>query len=267
MFHDVPVIDFHVHVFPDELAEKAVMKVLKGDLFGVYSDGTVSGLLKNMDRDGVDISVLQPIITKQHQLEGTNRWALSVASDRILAFGGIYPHTADYRSDIDFVRSLGLRGLKFHAEYQDFVVDAPGMMEVYRYAASAGLPVLFHGGEDLSMPGPFKSSPEQYARINDAVPELRMIVAHLGGFNQWNDVERYLCGRKNVWLDTSMGFSWYPHDQFLRILEKHGGDRLLFASDSPWSNEGNELRTLESLVDRETFEKIVYLNAKELLAL
>ena len=267
MYHGTPVIDFHIHAFPDELAERAVMKILKGDLFGIYSDGTVSGILRNMDRDGVDMAVLQPIVTKQHQLEGTNRWAASVASDRIPSFGSIYPHTEDPAADIDYVRSLGLRGLKFHAEYQDFIVDAPEMIEVYRYAASVGLPILFHGGEDLSMPGPFKSSPEQFARISEAVPELRMIVAHLGGFHQWDDVERFLAGRENVWLDTSMGFSWYPHDQFLRILEKHGEDRMLFASDSPWSDEGNELRTMESLVGRETFEKIVYRNARELLAL
>ncbi len=267
MFHGTPVIDFHIHAFPDDLAERAVMKILKGDLFGVYSDGTISGLLRNMDRDGVDMAVLQPIVTKQHQLVGTNRWAVSVVSDRILSFGSIYPHTKDPAADIDFVRSLGLRGLKFHTEYQDFVVDAPEMIEVYRYAASVGLPILFHGGEDLSMPGPFKSSPAQYARISESVPELRMIVAHLGGFHQWDDVEEYLAGRENVWLDTSMGFSWYAHEQFLRILEKHGDDRILFASDSPWSDEGKELRTMETLVGMETFEKIVYLNAKELLAL
>ena len=267
VYKNSPVIDFHVHIFPDELAYRAVMTVLKGDKFSPFSDGTLSRLLADMDERGVDISVVQPIITKQHQLKGTNTWASSVVSDRVLSFGGIYPHTDDYRADIDFVRSLGLRGLKFHAEYQDFVVDAPEMIPVYRYAASVGLPVLFHGGEDLSMPGPFKSSPAQYARINDAVPELRMIVAHLGGFQQWDDVERYLAGRENVWLDTSMGFTYYPHDQFLRILEKHGEDRMLFASDSPWSNAGRELETLFGLVGRGTFEKIAYLNAKKLLGL
>jgi hypothetical protein len=31
--------------------------------------------------------------------------------------------TDDYKRDIDFVVSLGLKGLKFHPEYQDFIVD------------------------------------------------------------------------------------------------------------------------------------------------
>ena len=44
-------------------------------------------------------------------------------------------------------------------------------------------------------------------------------------------------------------------------------DRMLFASDSPWSNAGRELETLFGLVGRGTFEKIAYLNAKKLLGL
>ena len=75
MYKNSPVIDFHVHIFPDELAYRAVMTVLKGDKFSPFSDGTLSRLLADMDERGVDISVVQPIITKQHQLKGTNTWA------------------------------------------------------------------------------------------------------------------------------------------------------------------------------------------------
>lgn len=266
MYHGFPVIDFHTHIFPDKLATRAIDAILQGREFHKFSDATLSGLLKNMDEQGIEASVIQPIITKPSQLETTNRWAASVAGERIIPFGGVYPLSETFESDIDFVRSLGIRGLKFHAEYQNYIVDTPEVMPLYRYAAHVGLPALFHGGEDLSMKPPFKSSPQQYAHIADEIPSLRMVVAHLGGFRQWDDVEEYLVGRDNVWLDTSMGFEYFPHEQFLRIVKKHGADRILFGSDSPWSDASAELQTLERLLKNDTdFEKIVCLNAKRLL--
>ena len=52
------LIDFHTHAFPDALASRA-MSSLGGRVdFAPTSDGTVSGLIKSMDEDGVDISVV-----------------------------------------------------------------------------------------------------------------------------------------------------------------------------------------------------------------
>jgi len=36
----------------------------------------------------------------------TNEWVKSICSDRIIGFGGIYPHTDDYKRDIDFIVNL-----------------------------------------------------------------------------------------------------------------------------------------------------------------
>ncbi|MCL2766837.1 MAG: hypothetical protein FWD21_04060, partial [Peptococcaceae bacterium] len=111
------IIDFHAHVFPDDLAPRAI-DVLTSEIDNLYppvSDGTLSGLLKRMDEWSIDKSVTLPVITKQSQFIKTNEWAASIHSDRIISFGGIFPHTDDYKRDIDFVVGLGLRGLKFHA--------------------------------------------------------------------------------------------------------------------------------------------------------
>ncbi|MBQ7100638.1 MAG: amidohydrolase family protein, partial [Clostridia bacterium] len=44
-----------------------------------------------------------------------------------------------------------------------------------------------------------------------------------------------------------MGFECFPTEQFLRIVQNHGADRILFGSDSPWSNASRELEILNSL--------------------
>ena len=247
MYKGHKVIDFHTHVFPDELAPRALAAVCRNVDYIPVSDETLGGLIANMDKWGVDVSLIHPVLTKQSQTEGTNRWNASVQSARIVPFGGIWPHTDDYRRDIDLVVSLGLKGIKLHPEYQQFLVDDPAMLRIYDYALSQGLAILFHGGEDPSTPPPYKSSPRRFARVLDAMGGGEIIIAHLGGHNQWPEVERELAG-KNVWLDTSMGFCYYGAEQFLRIVDAIGADRLLFATESPWSSAGEE-SCLESGTD------------------
>ncbi len=261
------VIDFHTHIFPDGLAPRVLDGISSKVNISPSSDETLAGLLKNMSDWGIEISVIQPVVTKQSHFIGVNEWVRSVCSERIIAFGGIYPHTENYKRDIDYVVSLGLRGLKFHPEYQDFTVDSPRMLRIYDYAADKGLIMLFHGGEDPSLSPPYKSSPARYARIAQELRGGKIVVAHLGGYNQWDDVERYLAGQ-NVWLDTSMGFDYFSPEQFMRILKTHGPDRILFASDSPWSCAEKELNSLSALPLKEgVFEKIVFENARTLLGI
>lgn len=261
------IIDFHTHVFPDALAERAVSVLLSNcdKRYTPVTDARVSGLLKYMRESGVDISVVQPVLTKPTQFYELNKWVSNICSDKIIPFGSIFPHTADYKADIDFVVGLGLKGLKFHCEYQDFFIDDPKMLRIYDYALSRGLIILHHAGYDPGYKEPFKSSPQRFARIADAMKGGVIVAAHLGGHAMWDDVEKYLVG-KNIYLDTSMGFEYYPREQFLRIVRDHGADKILFASDSPWSGAKTEISHLRSLPLTEN-EKDMILggNAKRVL--
>lgn len=242
------IIDFHTHLFPDALAPRA-LSVLVGKCEGAYkpvTDMTLSSLEAKMSEWGIDASVILPVITKASQTKSTNLWAQSILSDRIISFGGIWPHSRDYKSDIDFVVSLGLKGLKFHAEYQDFLPDDPAMLRIYDYAFSKGLIIVQHAGYDPGYPPPYKSNPERFRSVVDAMRGGVFVAAHLGGHAQWDDVEKYLVGT-DIYLDTAMGFNYYSTDRFLRILKNHGSDKILFATDSPWSSAKEEMETLNAL--------------------
>ena len=262
------IIDFHAHIFPDDVAARAI-DVLT-DIPEPYipvSDGTASGLIGRMDAWNIDVSVIQPVIIKQSQVRKINEWLASLSSDRFVCFGGIYPNTGDYKRDIDFVVSLGLKGLKFHAEYQEFTIDDAHMLRVYDYALSKGLVILHHAGYDPAFEPPFRSTPQGFARVAEAMRGGVIVAAHLGGHAQWDDVEEYLAGT-GIYLDTSMGFEYFPHDQFLRIVEKHGADKILFATDAPWSNAGSEIECLRSLpLSQDDVDAILGGNAARVLGL
>lgn len=247
------IIDFHAHLFPDDLAEKALSILMSNtkDSFPPTHNGTIAGLLKTMDTAEINISVVQPVITKASQIRKTNEWARNLCSDRIISFGGIFPHTGNYKKDIDTVADLGLKGLKFHAEYQNFSLDDKKMLWIYDYALNKGLIILHHAGVDPGMPPPYRSSPQQFLKIVEAMQGGIIVAAHLGGHQQWDDVEKYLVG-KNIYFDTSMGFDYFSPEQFLRIVKNHGVDKILFASDSPWSKAKTEIGHIKSLNLTET---------------
>ena len=263
------VIDFHTHAFHDRIAEWVIESLMESskDACEACSDGTVGGLLKKMDEFGVDISVIQPIVTTPKNAMLQNKWAKEITCERIISFGSFHPESEDYKKDIDFICELGLPGIKFHPEFQNFYIDDPKMFKMYDYALSKGLMLLFHAGYDPSFPPPIHSTPKQFAEISKEMKGGVIIAAHLGGHSQWDDVEKFLVGT-NVYLDTSMGMEHYPHDQFLRIVKNHGADKILFGSDSPWTKADEEIEMLNSLpLSQEEKELILYKNAKRILGM
>ena len=182
-------------------------------------------------------------------------------------FGGIHPETDDYKRDIDLITTLHLPGIKLHPEYQGFELDDPKMMRIYDYAISRGLMLMFHAGKDPAFPPPVHSSPAKFAKIRRELGGGTIIAAHLGGLGQWAEVEEQLAG-EDVYLDTSMGFKYYSKEQFLKVVELHGADKILFGSDSPWSRADEEIVSLKNMpISDQEKEKILHLNAEKLLGL
>ena len=121
--------------------------------------------------------------------------------------------------------------------------------------------MLFHIG-DLNSE---KSAPERLAKVLDALPELRVIAAHFGGYSMWERAKQSLVGRK-VWLDTSSAIPFMEISEAVEIVRTHGADRILWGSDYPAVQPGTAIAQLQSLgLSAEEQEKIFYRNAEALL--
>lgn len=245
-------VDFHTHVFPDALAKKAMSKMARdiAEIYPPVSDGTVSGLLANMQRWRVDISVSLPVVTNPAHFRTVNEFAaeMNARIPQIEFFGGLYPRAGNWKENIGFIASLGLKGIKLHPEYQDFSPGDREYFPLYDYALSRGLILVFHAGGDPVKGTPPKSNPAQFAAIADAMKGGVIVAAHLGGNMQWDESEELLAG-KSIYMDTSTGFKYYGKSRFLSVAKKHGAERLLFASDSPWDSAGSEMAALLSLCE------------------
>ena len=262
------LIDFHTHCFPDKIAERAIAKLsyVSGGM-KPNTDGTLGGLLSSMDAQGVDTSVVLNIATNAHQQTSVNDFAASIKSDRIVPFGSVFPDSPDALDELDRIYDMGLVGVKLHPDYQGFSVDDPKMKPIYKKIASLGLVTVFHAGFDYGFPPPYGATPEKMAAALPWFEGAPVVAAHWGGLSCCEGVLEKLCG-KDIYFDTSFGCGQMPRYYAEKILEKHGADKLLFGTDSPWHTPEAELSLLGTLdLGESDRAKILCENAKRLLHL
>ena len=240
------LIDCHVHLFPDALAGRTLEHLASIAKMPYYTQGTVDDTLRRMDEAGVDISVVQHIATRPTQQKKINDFAASIQSDRIVCFGTVHPSAPDMVEELYRIRELGLHGVKLHPDYQDFFVDDPHLAPLYETAQKLKLPILMHTGFDPVSPQAIHGPAQAVAQVAHSYPELTLIAAHMGGLSDYDRAERYLVG-SGVYLDLSMSSVYCPQEQFARMVQRHGAERLLFATDCPWSRAEDELKLLDTV--------------------
>ncbi|MCL2752402.1 MAG: amidohydrolase family protein, partial [Firmicutes bacterium] len=174
-------IYFHTHCFPDALASRAVGVLAERCSIRPTHDGTVSGLLRSMDAAGIRKSVVANIATNPKQTVKVNDFAIAANSERIISFGSVHPLYEDWRAEIDRLRAAGVKGVKFHCDYQETEIDDPAMLRIYEYAFAAGLLVLFHTGRDAGLPDLGRGTPRRIRNVVDVFNTPRIIAAHMGG--------------------------------------------------------------------------------------
>lgn len=262
------LIDFHTHAFPEKIAARAVESLAhaSGGLCP-QTVGTITSLKAEMAKDGVDIAVVQSIATNSRQMPKVNNFAMEIDRDpAIVAFGSVHPDAPDALEELERIHAAGLKGVKFHPEYQHFYVDDEKMKPIYKKISQLGLVTLFHAGDDYGFPPPYHGLPDhlkQALRWFDSP----VVAAHWGGLGRGPEVLEKLCG-ENIYFDLSFGYSTIARDIAQAIIDRHGTDRLLFGSDMPWHRPCWELRLLNTLdLSDEDREKICSGNAIKLLHL
>lgn len=261
------IIDFHVHAFPDAIALRTLEKLSKICKNPYHTQGTLTDTLAKLEEWQVDQGVLLPIATKPSQQHSINDWAAAAQCDRLLCFGTVHPQSEDWQQELHRIVSLGLRGIKFHPDYQDFNVLDPYMFPIYEEIAALGLPVIFHAGRDPLAPLSERSLPRDTARLPELFPKLTVVLAHMGGLRLWDEVEAHLVG-KRVYFDTAVASMTGSPEQFRRIIRSHGAENILFGTDCPWSTAPRELDFLKQAgLSPEEWEDITHRNAQRLLGL
>ncbi len=266
------IIDFHTHVFPDKIAKPTIDFLASKSGYVPYGNGTLQSLISLMDKGRIDKSVILPVVTKPSQFNSINTFAASINdTERIISFGGIHPADETPEAHLDEIKKMGLYGIKLHPDYQGTFIDDERYIRIIRYAFSIGLPVVTHAGVDDGCTGEVKCTPDRILRVLDAVykggtpSEPELILAHGGGFKMYDEVIRKLSGCP-VYFDLAYISEYADEETLLRVIKSHGADKILFATDSPWSDPGISAERIRHLpLTENELQKIFFKNAVSLL--
>ncbi len=281
------IIDFHVHTFPAGISSKVLEKLSRLSHTKYFTDGSVQGLVASMEEASVDVSVNLPVMTNPAQVEKVNSALIedreNLAAQHIITFGGMHPDYGNYKKELSRLKQNGIPGIKIHPAYQNTDIDDIRMMRIIDCASDLGLIVLTHAGIDIGIYDHNYASVGQILHVIDELHPTKFVLAHMGNWACWDDVERDLAGAP-VWLDTAFALGPVtpagrqeekPYlscnlsdEDFLRIVRKHGTDKILFATDSPWESQKKYVSRVRRvpLSDSER-EQIFSQNATALLGL
>jgi predicted TIM-barrel fold metal-dependent hydrolase len=250
-----PVVDAHVHLFPDGVFE-AIWRWF--ELYGWpirYKLHTPEVLAFLLSR-GVSRVVALAYSHKPGMARLLNAYMAEVmrAEPRVLGLATVLPGEPGAASILAEAFAAGLKGVKLHCHVQCFAPDAPELHEVYAACAQAGRPLVMHAGREPASPQ-YKCDPhvlcsvERVERVLKAHPTLKLCVPHLGA-DEFDAYARLLERYDTLWLDTTMVMAdYFPIALPRRALEVRP-ERILYGTDFPhlpyaWDRELRQLLALK----------------------
>lgn len=300
------IVDFHTHIFPEKIVQKAMAGLSSVSHLAPVLDGTENELIESMKKSdseterGCDLSIVLPVGTNALKIDSLNEFAMKInakyfpegfdeflksersvlgqASDsksgqeicgnpekRLLSFAAIHPNCPELRNLVKEIAAQGFKGIKLHPDYQGVYFDDKQYYTIIEEAENQNLITVTHAGLDYGFLSEVHCSPSRALRLISDIKPKKLVLAHLGGNSLWYDVENMLCGL-GVYFDTSFINTRITAEQFVRIIEKNGADKILFATDSPWDDVRADIDFVKSLpIGEEEKRKILGENAVKLL--
>ena len=260
-------IDFHTHAFPDALAARALSSLHDLTDERACLDGRLSSLLESMDRAGIARSVICCIATRPGQFDSLLQWCGEIASERIIPFMSVHPDDNHIEDKVRHISRAGFKGVKLHPYYQDFVADEDRAMRIYRSLCDEGLILVSHAGYDFAFERDDRACPRRLVGVKEQLPELKLVISHLGGWQAWDAAEQAVVG-KDIYMEISYSLQYLQKKKAARMILAHPAEYVIFGTDSPWGDQGDGVRMLRELdLGAERTELILTGNAAKLLGI
>lgn len=256
------IIDFHTHIYPQEIAFKATHNTC--EFYGLHTDLTGTGemLLEKGKKAGISQFVLLPVATKAEQVQSINNFTAAETNlhEEFCGFGTIHAQMHNPEAEIERIKSLGLKGLKLHPDFQKFAIDDERLFPVYDLLQD-DMPIVIHCGDRQYD----YSNPRRLRNVLDKFPRLIAVAAHLGGWTMFNTAFEYLKDTR-CYVDISSCIEVLPPELLTKYICRYSADRVLFGTDFPlWEPEKEVEMFLNLDISDSDKEKIASLNADYLL--
>jgi hypothetical protein len=199
-------------------------------MFGQQRDVSFEESLAAADQVGINKLCLSSIEAIAFDMEGGNREVRRLMKqypDRIIGFATV-PAPYFGQQGLDelqrAVEEFGMKGIGELETSAAYPIDIPHWIAVLKKAAALKVPVLVHG------------SPFACARAAELVPDVTILLAHLGtglglAVGEWIDAIEMAKNHPNIYLETCTSITSYG--QIERAVQELGSERIVFGTDSP----------------------------------
>ncbi|GJJ69749.1 uncharacterized protein EMPS_02097 [Entomortierella parvispora] len=277
-----PIIDAHVHVFPQRLMD-AVWMFFDNFYWPVrYKKTYIATRADFLIQQGVNHVVLLVYAHKNGIARDLNKFLANIVNDMNTRYSQASVGSSQNRrrvasglatvmpgepgaSDIlaEAFTTLGLSGIKMHSHVQAIAANHPSMDEVYETCVRFNKPCLIHAGKEPNSSA-YKADAGKICDVSivedvlQRFPNLQLCVPHLG-MNQHQEFFDLLDKYPNLYLDTTMTLAAFlqpmdvnkPLVEMLRTMLIKYSDRIMYGTDWPnipydWCRE---LANLISLLD------------------
>jgi len=276
------IFDFHTHLFPDEVRKKRPSFCRRDEGFRlIYQNdrariASLEELLRNMDREGVERSVICGFPWKDPGLcrEG-NDYLLSCSRqhpERLIPFACLplsFPRLAE--RELERCLSREMRGIGELAFYRQEASprDVQRLSAIVRPLSERGIPLLLHTSEPVGHDYPGKSLRDLrwIYQLLLALPRMTIVLAHWGGgFFFYELMPEVARAAQGVHYDTAASPFLYRPQVYALAIKIIGPRRILFGSDYPLISPARYFAELkQSRLPGHMQAKIKGLNARRLL--
>jgi predicted TIM-barrel fold metal-dependent hydrolase len=263
-----PIIDFHVHLFPDRLFD-AIWRSFREKYnwqvrYSLYTPQVIEFLRER----SVEKIVFSNYAHKAGVARALNEWNLELLEREpdLYCFAAVHPDDP-VEEALQMLEHPRVTGYKLQLLVQRFYPDDERLFPLYEKVIEAGKRILMHVGT-----GPIGNEfvgVKHFRRLMRRYPQLKVNVPHMGEF-EVDEFFAVLDEFPGVFLDTA--FVFYPNElnTYTFTPEKllRHQDRIVYGSDFPnlifeWETEIQAL--LDIGLDDAFYRRIFRENALKIL--
>ena len=278
------IIDFHTHVFSPQVKKDRSKYIESDPCFAtLYSSpkariATADELIENMDKEGIDISVILNGGWTTHELcVETNDYILeSIARypERLVGFCTVQPQSLKAAvAEIERCVKGGIKGVgEMRPDTQRLDLTEREIMEpIIEVIREHNLILLTHASEPVGHQYQGKGSvtPGVLYPLITEFPDITLVCAHWGGglpfYTLMPEVKEVM---GNVYFDSAASPLLYNPEIYSQVAQLVGVDKILFGSDYPLLAPSRLLQEIDTL-DLPQEHRILILsgNAQRLLGI
>jgi predicted TIM-barrel fold metal-dependent hydrolase len=281
------IIDSHAHIFSSKIvagvsAKSAMVERL--NLHPSFAAGrtNTASLRDDCLSSGIETCLILPTADAA-SVNKINTAFIDLAAESGFLFtaGTLHPFYGENLNELSRLKAHGVRAIKLCSFSQGFALSAQETHDLFKIIESANiqnngrtfviLDTFYLAHEYFGTPEQHTTTPRLLGDIVRNYPGLDFVAAHMGGLAAPpEEIFTHLAPSKNLYLDTSNAAHTLSEKDFLRLLEIHGPEHIIFGTDWPWFDHKEELNIIGRLLDlagynRQEKEKVFYGNIAGLL--